>query len=1002
MHKHYIHLQHLCFVRMTVGDTHYETADTSDGLQTLLVTFLLTFFSCHNSSNSYVRANSGQGTYTFIIPMMGCGTRTFDNDDGSTGFENMIMIQHEEIVQEIWDTARKITCNWSSRMEKLITFRPFAVDMLPAKNVQYSGDDVMCWMDIKLGKGPFSNTVDGIVKIGDELTIVIYSKDGSSEFDMLVKNCMAYDSEDLEDERTTRIQLSDDRGCLLKPKLMSYFFRTKDTGTTGADIIAYASLFAFKFPDKMDVYLSCEVELCKGGCSDVCDNPEFPTNQISRFISSSTSTTTTRPPPIINPCVTQPGLPQCCRRNPTHPSCTDPCIKNPGLPECCAKNPNTPQCTKETSTILPKLNPCLLDPTSRECCIKNPNSLLCRTTVIPTTTTRPTTTTKPNPCFFNPASRECCAINPNSISCRTTQITTTTTAFTTQPSLCTVNPNSPMCKQTSTTTFDPCLQDPTSRDCCSVNPSAPQCIRTIKPATTTTLTTTSSRIDPCILNPRSPQCCIRNPSSIFCTTTTTARPEPCDINPFLLKCCTRNPNLPHCANERKTTIRTSTTTRTTTRPTTTSTTTRPTTTRTTTRPTTTRTTSRPTTTTRSPDPCDLSPSSVICCARKPFSPECIIKTTTPQSNPCDLNPRSPQCCSINPRSPLCIKTTPSTPRPSPCDLNPRSPQCCTINPWSPMCTTVTSTTSTTTRSVTTTRRPSTRITSTERPTTRISSTERPTTKRIITTRRPTTTFTSTSQPSTTQFTTRKTTTGRPTTKISTTTQRIDPCDLNPGSNQCCIKNPTHPECVQSTSQRITATTKRPDPCTDSPGSPACCALNPSNPRCLKETPCTGPNDTRPKCIATTATTQRTTPNLEFHAFHRWHSGPTTSQRRRRPPYGTRLSSDVLAELSNIPRRRRDIALPPPPPPPPRNVVSMVKGFRVVGANDLTFQAVSLVPHAAVAVDSVCVPTATFAVSLLMLSILLITAVLTATFSCLRLRSLSPSKAVEAKNPYYKQ
>ncbi|XP_064081997.1 mucin-2-like isoform X1 [Macrobrachium nipponense] len=923
-----------------------------------------------NPACRYVRANSSQDSYTFTIPMMDCGTRTFDNnDDGTTGFENMIMIQHEEIVQEIWDTARKITCNWSSRMEKLITFRPFTVDMLPAKNVQYSGDDVMCWMDIQLGKGPFSNTVDGIVKIGDELTIVIYSKDASSEFDMLVKNCMAYDSEDLEDERTARIQLSDSRGCLLKPKLMSYFFRTKDTGTTGADIIAYASLFAFKFPDKMDVYLSCEVELCKGGCKNVCDNPEFPTNQISRFISSSTSTTTARPPPVINPCLTQPGLPQCCNTNPTHPSCTDPC----------AKNPNRPQCSTERPTSIPKVNPCLLDPTSRECCMKNPNSLLCRTTAIPGTTFRPPSTIPLNPCLSNPTSRECCAINPNSILCKTTTLSTTTTsASTTRPDPCTVNPNSPMCRDTITTILDPCQRDPTSKDCCVSNPRAPQCAQTVKPVTTTARPPTSSRIDPCILNPRSPQCCIRNPSSVFCTTTTTPRPEPCDINPLLLQCCTRNPNLPQCATKRKATTTTSTTTRTTDRPTTTT-----------------------TTTSRSPDPCDLSPGSVICCARKPFSPECIIKTTTPKSSPCDLNPRSPECCAINPSSSLCIKTTTTTTStPSgPCDLNPRSPQCCAINPRSPMCTTVIPT-STTTRGITTT----------TRPTTRVTTTEIPITKRATTTKRPTTRFPSTTQASTTRFTTRRTTTTtQTTTKISTTTERIttqrsDPCNLNPGSIQCCIQNPNHPECVQSTSQRLLSTTERSNPCINNPGSSACCAANPRHPQCLKEAPCSGPDDTRPECISTTTTTQRTTPNLEFHAFHRWQSGPTISQRRRRPAYGTRLSSDVLAELSNIPRRRRDIALPPPPPPPPpaRNVVSMVKGFRVVGANDLTFRAVSLAPHAAAVVDSVCVPTATFAVSLLMLSILLITAVLVATFSCLRLRSLSPSKAVEAKNPYYKQ
>ncbi|XP_037803686.1 uncharacterized protein LOC119598129 [Penaeus monodon] len=380
--------------------------------------------------------------------MVGCGTRTFDNDDdGSTGFENMIMIQNEEIVQEVWDTARKITCDWTTRMEKLITFRPFAVDMLQAKEVRYSGDDVMCWMDIQLGKGPFSNTVDGIVKIGDELTVVIYSKDGGSEFDMLVKNCFAYDSDDLEDERTTRLQLSDERGCLLKPKLMSYFSRTRQTGTTGADIIAFASLFAFKFPDKMDVYLSCEVELCKGGCTNMCEDPAFPTNLISRFVSSSTTTTTRAPPDI---CVTRPGLPSCCAKNPSHPACTttttprpDPCAINPGSPQCCARNPNQPQCTTTTTrrtttqrTTTPPRDPCDINPRSRACCARNPTSPQCITS---TTTRRPITTTRSDPCLFNPGSPSCCARNPNHPQCITTTTTRrifTTTTTTARPDPC--------------------------------------------------------------------------------------------------------------------------------------------------------------------------------------------------------------------------------------------------------------------------------------------------------------------------------------------------------------------------------------------------------------------------------------------------------------------------------------------------------------------------------------------------------------------------------------
>lgn len=580
------------------------------------------------SLRSYVRANSGQTSYTFVIPMTGCGTRTFDDDDddGSTGFQNMILVQNEELVQEAWDSARTITCDWTTRLEKLVTFRPFAVDVLQAREVRYSSDDVMCWMDIQLGQGPFSTTLDGIVKIGEELTVVIYAQDGGLEYDMLVKNCFAYDSEDTEDEKTTRLQLSDERGCLLKPKLLSSFNRTRNTGSSGADIITYATLFAFKFPDKMDVYLSCEVELCKEGCTSMCEEPGSPANLISR--AEATTATTSRPPPS-SVCLARPGSPQCCARSPSHPAC-------------------------------------------------------------PTTTRRP----------------------------------------------------------------DPCDGNPNLLQCCDRNPSLPQCTATTRP--TTAATTTS---DPCIRSPGSFQCCLRNPNHLQCTTTATS----------------------------------------------------------------------------------------------------ITSSTTPGPEPCDTSPGSPQCCTSNPDHPRCTSTT------------------------------------------------------------------------IV-----------------------------PDTTISTTST------TTPGS----------------------------DPCMSDPASPGCCATDPSQSGCVTEAPCSGRDDPRPQCQPTT------TPHQENTALQAWLRRSSSGSRRSHPPYGTRLSPDVLAEPSK-PRRRRDVALSPTPPPL-RNTVAMMRGFRVVGANDLTFPTPPVPPISASSVDSVCLPRASFTVGLLMLSLLLITAVLVATFTSLRLRALDPCRITEARNLYYKQ
>jgi len=191
--------------------------------------------------------------------------------------ENTIVIQADAMVQDSWDSARKITCDWQSKLEKMVTFAPFGVaDLLQVAEVKFagSGDNVRTRMEIQFGRGPFAPPLEGLTKIGDELTVVIYAEDGGAGYDLLVKNCYAYDSRDF--KRANKIRLLNDHGCLFRPHQMEYFKRTFDTRSTGADIIAFARMNAFKFPDKMDVFLSCELEMCKGGCDTHCEMDDYP------------------------------------------------------------------------------------------------------------------------------------------------------------------------------------------------------------------------------------------------------------------------------------------------------------------------------------------------------------------------------------------------------------------------------------------------------------------------------------------------------------------------------------------------------------------------------------------------------------------------------------------------------------------------------------------------------------------------------------------------------
>lgn len=83
------------------------------------------------------------------------------------------------------------------------------------------------------------------------------------EFDMRVKSCVASDS------GGHVIKLSDEYGCVLRPKMISRFLKARAPDEK-ATVITYAFFHAFKFPDALSVHIKCKVEICRHGCLDHC------------------------------------------------------------------------------------------------------------------------------------------------------------------------------------------------------------------------------------------------------------------------------------------------------------------------------------------------------------------------------------------------------------------------------------------------------------------------------------------------------------------------------------------------------------------------------------------------------------------------------------------------------------------------------------------------------------------------------------------------------------
>jgi hypothetical protein len=163
---------------------------------------------------------------------------------------------------QIWDTSRSIRCFWEGSLEKTVSYA-FNIDMLDTQIVSFSGDSATASMDIQIGKGPNAPSVNGLVKIGDTLTMVV-AIEGDPGFDVQVQECIAHDG-----DRANAVTLTDKNGCVLKKKLMGPWQKTTQTGRPGVSLVAFSFFQAFKFPDQMEVFLECNVELCKNGC-DVC------------------------------------------------------------------------------------------------------------------------------------------------------------------------------------------------------------------------------------------------------------------------------------------------------------------------------------------------------------------------------------------------------------------------------------------------------------------------------------------------------------------------------------------------------------------------------------------------------------------------------------------------------------------------------------------------------------------------------------------------------------
>ncbi|CAF4840043.1 unnamed protein product [Pieris macdunnoughi] len=355
------------FIEVTV-----EFADVFDGI-------IYSKGHLNDAKCKYVSIGGSQSRYSFRVPLNGCGSRPLCNACGT--IDNVLVFQTDDFVQGPSDFARKVSCastalEVSTGVKKesshVLKLKPFMVDMLDVVAVPGPTGGIECWMDIQRGEFPKTTPLEKSIKIGEYLTILIYLRDERNKFSLKVHDCWAYDNEDYDSPQTSKIQLTDKEGCPKKKKLIDYWQTSTNTGKSGATVITYSKVSAFRFPETDQVYLTCNVELCTSDCQSNCEGNEITTTFRPEFKcypgSNDARCGVTAPPQIVcGPDSEDSRCPKPTTLSPPRcfPGSLDPRCPSPTTPEAprCFPGSTNPLCP---STPTPKPTPSSCYPGSKD------------------------------------------------------------------------------------------------------------------------------------------------------------------------------------------------------------------------------------------------------------------------------------------------------------------------------------------------------------------------------------------------------------------------------------------------------------------------------------------------------------------------------------------------------------------------------------------------------------------------------------------------------------
>ena len=186
-------------------------------------------------------------------------------------------------------------------------------------------------------ENPFKRNIDGIMQIGQRITVSVFLIDHKQLFDIKTTNCHLYDRKDFTQSR--KINLTNEEGCSVDTQLFDGFkkidngvyicyflidnllkihlilLKTKTVQTDEnmlnmlrtsennqkilqSSKILVGNLNVVKFPEVTDIFVICNIEICKTNCDSKCHPPfkiePYSTQQPSELKLTTRRTTTHR------------------------------------------------------------------------------------------------------------------------------------------------------------------------------------------------------------------------------------------------------------------------------------------------------------------------------------------------------------------------------------------------------------------------------------------------------------------------------------------------------------------------------------------------------------------------------------------------------------------------------------------------------------------------------------------------------------------------------------